>query len=315
MYYMQEDLPEGDEQALKDRQEVFKFFGTFSRSMLTMFELTLGNWVPVARMLQENVSGFFVIFSIAHKVSFGFACVGVINGVFMQQTLKVAQLDDAMLMREAQKLKEGHMKKMIEFLKHTDISGDGKISHSEWKHCLKSEFVHHWFSGQGLSLRDADRLFFMIERDGDGKLSLEELVQGVNRLQGSAKSLDMACLQEDMSKQFEEISAKIWDELKHIREQMAKSRKTKAKADVLKRAAPAAIKDGTNIELSASSVSIELPQQSKSEIELSSSGACADQSSTDSFSAHGQSLAEERPVAALGGQQGHCTDGALKMEE
>lgn len=270
MYYMQQ-WPEGDEQALKDRQEIFRFFGTFSRSMLTMFELTLGNWVPVARALQENVSGYFVIFSIAHKVSFGFACVGVINGVFMQETLKVAQLDDAMLMRTAQKLKELHLKKMTEFLKHTDTSGDGKISYSEWKHCLKSEFVHHWFSGQGLSLRDADRLFAMIESDGDGKLSLEELVTGVSRLQGTAKSLDLACLQEELGKRLEEMSTSIWDELKHIREHMAKSRKQLAKADVARRSAPAAVNDRANIELSAASENIE----------LSSSGACFDQSCTD----------------------------------
>jgi len=27
------------------RLEVFKFFGTYSRNMLTMFEITLGNWM------------------------------------------------------------------------------------------------------------------------------------------------------------------------------------------------------------------------------------------------------------------------------
>ena len=56
-----------------------------------MFEITLGNWPPVARILQENVSEFYVAFSIIHKLVIGFAVIGVINGVFMQETFKVLQ--------------------------------------------------------------------------------------------------------------------------------------------------------------------------------------------------------------------------------
>lgn len=45
-----------------------EYFGTFLRAMLTMFQLTLGTWVPVARILQETVSPYFNIFTILHKV-------------------------------------------------------------------------------------------------------------------------------------------------------------------------------------------------------------------------------------------------------
>lgn len=188
-----------DDQSIdvSDRRRIFEYFGTFSRAMLTMFELTLGNWVPVARLLQEQVSGFMVIFSIAHKVSLGFACVGVVNGVFMQETFKVTQSDDAMLMRGAENRRKMHIKKMAEFLQYTDNSGDGKISDIEWTDCLKNQHVHHWFSGQGLGLGEAGRLFRHLETDGDGKLSAEELVTGVSRLQGPAKSLDLAFFKED----------------------------------------------------------------------------------------------------------------------
>eukprot|EP00930_Biecheleria_cincta_P014877 TRINITY_DN12612_c0_g1_i1.p1 TRINITY_DN12612_c0_g1~~TRINITY_DN12612_c0_g1_i1.p1 ORF type:complete len:600 (-),score=131.73 TRINITY_DN12612_c0_g1_i1:90-1829(-) len=197
---------EDTSQSLADRQKVFEYFGTFSRAMLTMFELTLGNWVPVARLLQENVSGYLVVFSIAHKVSLGFACVGVVNGVFMQETFKVAQSDDAMLMRGAENRRRMHIKKMTEFLQYTDDSGDGKISKSEWTECLKNQHVHHWFSGQGVGLGEADRLFECLETDGDGKLSPEELVSGVSRLQGPAKSLDLTFFKEDFFKGIQDVA-------------------------------------------------------------------------------------------------------------
>lgn len=65
-----------------------------------MFQLTLGTWVPVARDLQELLSPAFNMFTILFKGVFGFAAVGVINGVFMQETLKVAQTDDIIMMRD-----------------------------------------------------------------------------------------------------------------------------------------------------------------------------------------------------------------------
>ena len=37
------------------RQKVFLYFGSFTRSMVTLFEITLGNWVPVCRTLMDNI--------------------------------------------------------------------------------------------------------------------------------------------------------------------------------------------------------------------------------------------------------------------
>ena len=37
------------------RRQVFLYWGTFSRTMLTMFEITIGNWVPSCRLLVDNV--------------------------------------------------------------------------------------------------------------------------------------------------------------------------------------------------------------------------------------------------------------------
>lgn len=36
------------------------------------------------RVLQDKVSEWYFLFAIAHKVTIGFAVIGVINGVFMQ---------------------------------------------------------------------------------------------------------------------------------------------------------------------------------------------------------------------------------------
>merc|ERR1712014_291523 len=79
--------------------------------------------------------------------------------------------------------------------------------------CLKNDHVHHWFEGQGLNLSDADRVFELLETDGDGKLSVEEIVCGVFRLQGPARSLDLAVLSKEL---YEGTEGQVRDALECI---------------------------------------------------------------------------------------------------
>merc|ERR1719336_3259276 len=74
--------------ALDKRLEVFMFYGTFARTMLTMFEITLGNWMPPCRALVENVSEWWMLFSLTHKLVIGFSVLSVITSVFIQETFK-----------------------------------------------------------------------------------------------------------------------------------------------------------------------------------------------------------------------------------
>merc|ERR1711953_434846 len=67
-------------------RRMYEYFGSFTRCFLSMFELTLANWPPVTRLLTEKVSEPLMFFCLLHKLTIGFAVVGVINGVFMQET-------------------------------------------------------------------------------------------------------------------------------------------------------------------------------------------------------------------------------------
>jgi len=41
---------------VESRQATWAYFGTFTRAMVTMFEVTLANWAPACRLLTNNVS-------------------------------------------------------------------------------------------------------------------------------------------------------------------------------------------------------------------------------------------------------------------
>ena len=57
---------------------------TAPQTLPLLFEASL-HWK--LRVLQDKVNEAYFLFSIAHKVTIGFAVIGVINGVFMQALL------------------------------------------------------------------------------------------------------------------------------------------------------------------------------------------------------------------------------------
>merc|ERR1719336_3266904 len=126
-----------DEQKPKAaRLEVFKFYGTFARTMLTMFEITLGNWMPPCRALVENVSEWWMLFSLTHKLVIGFSVLSVITSVFIQETFKVATIDDRIMMMSKECASKTHIRKIGALFEHADNDGDGNIGCEEFHDVL-----------------------------------------------------------------------------------------------------------------------------------------------------------------------------------
>merc|ERR1712012_779642 len=113
--------------SLGERKEIFRYFGSFTTSLFSMFELTLANWPPISRMLYENVNEWFILVTILHKITIGFAVVGVINGVFMQETFRNAQMDDELMLRRGRIASRTHASKVKRLVKAADTTGDGKL--------------------------------------------------------------------------------------------------------------------------------------------------------------------------------------------
>lgn len=176
--------------------EVYTYFGTFSRSMLSMFEMTIGNWVPVTRVMMENVSEWYASLFIMYQCVVGFAVVKVITGVFLHETFKVAASDDELMIIQKQRLKNKHSQKMRLLLEEADMGGDGKVGWLEFKNIMEEPRVKTWLSAMELDVRDIQSFFDMLD-DGDHEIDLNELISGVSRLKGNARSLDMVTLLHD----------------------------------------------------------------------------------------------------------------------
>lgn len=183
----------------EDKLQLFLYFGSFSRGMLSMFELTLGNWVPITRFLHDHVHEYMGPLLLLYQCLVGFAVIRVITGVFLHETFKVASTDDELMIMQKNRQIAKNVEKMQQLFEEADESGDGYLSANEFVEVMNDPRVKSWLSAMDLDVRDAESMFALVD-DGDRKVSAYELVAGFGRLKGGAKSLDMNTLLQQCSR-------------------------------------------------------------------------------------------------------------------
>merc|ERR1712100_547892 len=110
------------------REDLFLYFGTFTRGFLTVFELTLGNWVPVTRILHEEVSEWLGIVMILYRTFVGEAVVRVITAIFVLETFRAVQSNDEIMIMQKERQMKSYIDKMSMLFYEADESGDGRLT-------------------------------------------------------------------------------------------------------------------------------------------------------------------------------------------
>eukprot|EP00929_Paragymnodinium_shiwhaense_P006169 TRINITY_DN10905_c0_g4_i3.p1 TRINITY_DN10905_c0_g4~~TRINITY_DN10905_c0_g4_i3.p1 ORF type:complete len:626 (-),score=109.43 TRINITY_DN10905_c0_g4_i3:334-2211(-) len=173
--------------------KLFEYFGTYSRGFCSMYEITMVNYAPITRVLQEGVSEWLGPAIMFYRLFVNFALLKVINGIFMHETFRVAGSDDEIMILQKKRNTDMHIKKMTKLFQEADESGDGLLERHEFKAILADPRVKTWLAAQELDIRDPDEAFSLVDT-GRGVISAEDLVRGFSRLKGNAKSLDMLSL-------------------------------------------------------------------------------------------------------------------------
>lgn len=183
---------EGD---LVVQRRVFRYFGTFWRAMITMFEITFANWTPSCRLLVDNVAETYGVFYLVYRCVIGFAVLMVVQAVFIQQTMKTTQLDDEFLANQEHKAKEKTIRRLERLFKRMDTDQDGALHFEEIQIALEKTEIQDLFALVDLDVHDFRSLFKILDH-GDGQISIEDFVKGVEHVKGTARELDMMqCLQ------------------------------------------------------------------------------------------------------------------------
>ncbi|CAK9101134.1 Sodium channel protein [Durusdinium trenchii] len=186
------------------REEVYMYYGTFTRTILTMFEILFANWGPPCHVLIENVNEWFAIFFLFYRCVLGFAVLNVVNAVFVQQTMKTASTDEELAFKQKEKDIALYTRKVKSLFQTMDQSGDGSINLEEFAKLVKSPKLKFWMSQLELEYHDLLSLFEFLD-NGDGEITLMEFIEGAARLKGSAKALDIWRLETKVEVLFEHV--------------------------------------------------------------------------------------------------------------
>eukprot|EP00435_Cladocopium_sp_Y103_P069944 s275_g34.t1 len=172
------------------REEVFRFYGTFTRTFLTMFEtcflrrkeIMFANWSPPCRVLVENISEWFSLFFLLYRCVLGFAVLNIINSVFVQQTMKTASSDEELAFKQKEKEIQAYTRKVKKLFLAMDESGDGNINLQEFSKLVESPKLKFWMDQLELEYFDLLSLFEFLD-NGDGEITLM-----LGRMAGGNKS-------------------------------------------------------------------------------------------------------------------------------
>lgn len=186
-------------------QRLYVYFGTFTRGFVSTVELTIGNWVPIARFLMENVSSSFGIWIICYRLIIDFGIIAIIKGVFMQEVFRVAATDDDIMIMQRERSARAHSQKMHQLFQAADASGDGSVVWSEFESLIEDPTVTTWLSAQDIPTNDPFWLFHEIagspaNRTEGPCITAEDMVRGISGIKGFAKAYDLRRFRDEHSK-------------------------------------------------------------------------------------------------------------------
>ncbi|CAJ1420432.1 unnamed protein product [Effrenium voratum] len=188
----------------KLREMVWRYYGTFTRTILTLFEIMFANWGPPCRVLVDHVSEVFSVFFLLYRCVLGFAVLNVVNAVFVQQTMRTASSDEELAYKQRQKELALYTKKVKRLFQNMDSTGDGAINLEEFSKLVQSPKLKFWMSQLELEYHDLLSLFEFLD-NGDGQITLTEFIEGAGRLRGTAKAIDIWRVETKVEVLFEEV--------------------------------------------------------------------------------------------------------------
>jgi len=176
------------------RKEIYVHWGTMSRLICTMFEVTFVNAnTPAIRALMDHVDLAWGAFFILYRLSVNFVLLSVIRAVIVKQTFTIAEQDAELLLSSATKSDSSNRCKLMEVFTRLDTSNDGSVSRDEMDKFLQDKQVIMVLKTMGVhvSQEDSSELFDLLDNDKSGHVDFDEILRGVTKMRGPAMSADM----------------------------------------------------------------------------------------------------------------------------
>jgi Ca2+-binding EF-hand superfamily protein len=179
------------EASVQEYQLVNSRFGSLYWTMYTLFLCMTGglSWGEAAILALPMGMFYFVVFIFFMFFTF-FSVLNIATGVCVDSAIQVANSDRALRMIKDQESRQTYADDLRELLLRVDVDHDGEITRDEWETSVELDSVKFLLSALDVKVHDATEVFNMLDVDDDGSVGLVELVDGLEKLQGYARSVD-----------------------------------------------------------------------------------------------------------------------------
>jgi len=187
-------ISEAMERDVEHAESLSHWFGSLGRTSLTLFEAILGgvSWEEVVWPLVMDVSplcGGLFCFYVAFCV---FALMNVVTGVFVEKASQTAREHKDMYIAN-------HISDLFFNMQGVDWQEDC-ITWDEFQSKMDAPEMKEYFKAINVDPSEAYGLFQLLDTDGSGDVDCSEIVNGLLRLRGNARALELSLLMSETSR-------------------------------------------------------------------------------------------------------------------
>merc|ERR1719362_147493 len=180
---------------MEEFQAIKSSFGSVPKTMYSLYLAMTGgrNWGEVADLIAQ--AGIFYGFLVVIYVFINlFSVLNIVTGVFVDGAIELAKRDRNMMIEKQNTNRDTSRKHLVALLSVVDKDGDGQVSRDEFFAALQDSEVQDFMDALGIDPENAAEVFMLLDEDGDGIVDVTEFIQGMEKVRGEAKSVDIQML-------------------------------------------------------------------------------------------------------------------------
>jgi len=184
------------------RDRLWEDFGTIARTAYTLFKAVSGgvSWgEPAADLLP--VGPLYLFLLLVYVMFMLFCMANVVTGFFCEHAFEMAQADKDQVIMDQIRLREDHIQAFKTMFGHVDVEEEESITFDQLEVLLSREDMQAYLSHLDITVESTGSMFKLLDTDGSGELSIEEFVDGLLRLKGQAKTIDLVGISYDIRRQ------------------------------------------------------------------------------------------------------------------
>jgi len=174
---------------------LLQHYGTLADTMLSLFMAISGgmDWGDLIQPLLQISHWYYVVY-IFFLLFVLFGIMNILTAIFCESANQIAEIDRDLVIQENIANDQSTINELRRVFSEFDDDESNTLNEQEFDLLLQDHRTTQHLATLGLDLQEAHGLFRLLDLTGSGEVAIDEFVNTLLRLKGSAKALDLATL-------------------------------------------------------------------------------------------------------------------------